>query len=148
MKTWKNWLQKLLIISPNLYFYSPAQPTAHSPKLIYHIINMSQDASVSLSVSDIYVLETYLTLYLCLPFYQNIDKIMYFLLGPKEFALFFCTCSACCCSWACMLHFSTAWIHMINCTFCYLAIVARTQWDQVSSEAEFYYSFFRFDEIF
>ena len=37
---------------------------------------------------------------------------------------------------------------MINCTFCYLAIVARTHWDQVSSEAKFYYSFFRFDEIF
>ena len=40
-------------------------------------------------MSDIYALETYLTLYLCLPFYQNINKIMYFLLGPKEFALFF-----------------------------------------------------------
>ena len=40
-------------------------------------------------MSDIYALETDLTLYICLPFYQNIDKIMYFLLGPKEFALFF-----------------------------------------------------------
>ena len=55
----------------------------------------------------------------------------------KRICTFFCTCSACCCSWACMLHFSTAWIHMINCTFCYLAIVARTQLDQVNSEAKF-----------
>ena len=51
MKTLKNGLQKLLIIGPNLFFHSPAHPTAHSPELIFHIIkNMSQDTSVSLSV--------------------------------------------------------------------------------------------------
>ena len=36
---------------PKPFFYTPAQPTAHSPELIFHIINMSQDASVSLSVT-------------------------------------------------------------------------------------------------
>jgi hypothetical protein len=50
MKTLKNGPQKLLIIGPNLFFHSPAQPTAHSPELIFHIINMSQDTSVSLSL--------------------------------------------------------------------------------------------------
>ena len=50
MKTLKNGPQKLLIIGPNFFFHSPAQPTAHSPELIFHIINMSQDTSVSLSV--------------------------------------------------------------------------------------------------
>ena len=49
-KTWKNRPQKLLIIGPNLFFHSPAQLTAHSPELIFQIINMSQDSSVSLSV--------------------------------------------------------------------------------------------------
>jgi hypothetical protein len=42
--------QKLLIIGPNLFFHSPAQATAHSPELTFHIMNMSQDTSVSLSV--------------------------------------------------------------------------------------------------
>jgi hypothetical protein len=47
MKTKKNGPQKLLIIGPNLFFHSPA----HSPELIFHIIDMSQDTStVSLSV--------------------------------------------------------------------------------------------------
>jgi hypothetical protein len=32
MKTLKNWPQKLLIIGPNLFFHSPAQPTAHNPQ--------------------------------------------------------------------------------------------------------------------
>jgi hypothetical protein len=50
MKTLKDGPQKLLIIGPNLFFHSPAQPTAHSPDLIFHIMNMSQDTSVSLSV--------------------------------------------------------------------------------------------------
>ena len=42
--------QKLLIISPKLFFhkYDPAAQT--SPELIFHIINMSHDSSVSLSV--------------------------------------------------------------------------------------------------
>ena len=48
MKTLKNGPQKLLIIGPNLFFHSAAQATAHSPELVFHIINMSQ--SVSLSV--------------------------------------------------------------------------------------------------
>ena len=101
----------------------------------------ARSAQTHKSISFIWIVLSTLYAYLW-PFYQNIDKIMYFLLCPKEFALFFCTCSACCCSWACMLHFSTAWIHMINCTFCYLAIVARTQWGQVSSDAEFLFSIF------
>jgi hypothetical protein len=41
---------------PKPFFHSPAQPTAHSPESIFHIINMSQDTSVSLSVvSDDYI---------------------------------------------------------------------------------------------
>ena len=43
----KNGPQKLLIIGPKLFFHSTAQT---SPELIFHIINMSQDSSVSLSV--------------------------------------------------------------------------------------------------
>ena len=46
-KSWKNGPQKLLIIGPNLF--SQSSP-AHSPELIFHIINMSQDTSISLSV--------------------------------------------------------------------------------------------------
>ena len=49
-KSWKNLPQKLLIIGPNLLFHSPAQPTANSPKSIFHIIKMSHQASVLLSV--------------------------------------------------------------------------------------------------
>ena len=41
---------KTLENGPNLFFHSPPQPTAHSPELIFHIINMSQDTSASLSV--------------------------------------------------------------------------------------------------
>ena len=48
MKTLQNGPQKLLIIGPNPFF-SQSSP-AHSPELIFHIINMSQDPSVSLSV--------------------------------------------------------------------------------------------------
>ena len=51
MKPLKDGPQKLLIIGPNLFFRSPAQPTAHSLELIFHIINMSQYASVLLSVA-------------------------------------------------------------------------------------------------
>ena len=46
MKTKKNGPQKLPIIGTNLIFHSPA----HSPELIFHSTNISQDASVSLSV--------------------------------------------------------------------------------------------------
>ena len=41
-----NLVKKLLIIGPNLFFHSPAHPTAHSPKSIFHIIKMSHQASV------------------------------------------------------------------------------------------------------
>jgi hypothetical protein len=44
----------LLIIGPNLLFHSPAQPTANSPKSIFHIIKMSHHASVLLSVHETY----------------------------------------------------------------------------------------------
>ena len=50
-KSWKNLPQKLLIIGPNLLFHSPAQPIANSPKSIFHIIKMSHQASVLLSVA-------------------------------------------------------------------------------------------------
>ena len=49
-KSWKNHSQKLLIIGSNLLFHSPAQPTANSPKSIFHIIKMSHQASVLLFV--------------------------------------------------------------------------------------------------
>ena len=39
----------MLIIGPSKPFFSQSSPV-HSPKLIFHIINMSQDPSVSLSV--------------------------------------------------------------------------------------------------
>ena len=42
----KNGPQKLPIIDTNLIFHSPA----HSPELIFHSMNIFQDASVSLSV--------------------------------------------------------------------------------------------------
>ena len=46
-KNLKNGPQTLLIIGPDLFFHSPAQPTAHSPELIFHIKKMSQDTPVS-----------------------------------------------------------------------------------------------------
>ena len=49
-KSWKNLPQKLLIIGPNLFSHSPAQATANSPKSIFHIIKMSHQTSVLLSV--------------------------------------------------------------------------------------------------
>ena len=52
MKTLKKQASKVAHNRPKPFFYrSPAQPTAHSPKLIFHIINMSRDSSVSLSVT-------------------------------------------------------------------------------------------------
>ena len=51
MKALKNGLQKFLIIDPNLFFFS-AQPIAHSQECIFHVLNMSQDSSVSLSVVE------------------------------------------------------------------------------------------------
>ena len=50
MKTYKNRPQKLVRIGPNFFFFHSQSSPAHSPKLIFHIINMSQDSSVSLSV--------------------------------------------------------------------------------------------------
>ena len=47
--TLKKQVSKVAYNGPKPFF--PAQTTAHSPKLIFHIINMSQDASVSLSVA-------------------------------------------------------------------------------------------------
>ena len=50
-------LKKGLKIAHNqlkpLFFHSPAQPTAHSPDLIFHNIYMSQDSSVSVFVVQI-----------------------------------------------------------------------------------------------
>ena len=50
MKTLKNKPQKLLIIGPNFFFHSNGLAAQTRPELIFHIINMSQDSSVSLSV--------------------------------------------------------------------------------------------------
>ena len=46
MKTLKNGL----IIGPKLFCHSTGLAAQTSPELIFHIINMSQDSSVSLSV--------------------------------------------------------------------------------------------------
>ena len=40
----------MLIFGPDLFSHSPAQPTANSPKSIFHIIKMFHQASVLLSV--------------------------------------------------------------------------------------------------
>jgi hypothetical protein len=40
----------LLIIGPNPFFHSPAQTTAHSPELIFHIMKSRDQTSVLLSV--------------------------------------------------------------------------------------------------
>ena len=53
-KSWKNLPQKLLIIGPNLFSHSPAQHTANSPKSIFHIIEMSHQASVLLFVEKMH----------------------------------------------------------------------------------------------
>ena len=42
------------------FFHSPAQPTAHSPELIFHIMNMSKEPSVSFSV--VFNLQTFVIL--------------------------------------------------------------------------------------
>ena len=42
--------QKLLIIAPKPFFHSTGLAAQTSPELIFHIIDMSQDSSVSLSV--------------------------------------------------------------------------------------------------
>ena len=46
----KKWASELLIVVHKLFFhmYGPAAQT--SPELIFHIINMSKDSSVSLSI--------------------------------------------------------------------------------------------------
>ena len=49
----KNGPLKLLIIGPKLFFHSIGPATQTSPELIFHIINMSQDSSVPLSVVKI-----------------------------------------------------------------------------------------------
>ena len=50
MKTLKDGPQKLLILGPKLFFHTTGPAAQTSPELIFHIINMSQDSSVSLSV--------------------------------------------------------------------------------------------------
>ena len=55
MKTLKNGPQKLLIIGQNLFFSQSSPANSPQPKIdFFHIINMSQDASVSLSVLSPY----------------------------------------------------------------------------------------------
>ena len=49
-KSWKNLLQKLLIIGPKTFFSCTGPAAQTSPELIFHVINMSQDASALLSV--------------------------------------------------------------------------------------------------
>jgi hypothetical protein len=50
----KNGPQKLLIIGPKLFFLKYGQAAQTSLELIFHIINMSQATSVSLSVAYTY----------------------------------------------------------------------------------------------
>ena len=54
MKTLKNRPQKLLIIGPIPFFHRPAQTTAHSPELIFHIMKSRDQTSVLLSVIIMY----------------------------------------------------------------------------------------------
>ena len=42
--------QKLLIIGPKLFYHSTGPAAQTSPEFIFHIINMSQDSFISLSV--------------------------------------------------------------------------------------------------
>ena len=46
----KNGPQMLLTIGPNFFFHSTGPSAQTSPELIFHIMNTSQDSSVSLSV--------------------------------------------------------------------------------------------------
>ena len=57
------------------FFHSPTQPTAHSPELIFHIINMSQETSVSLSV-DLYKIYKVYTEHLDIS-KQSFEGLMY-----------------------------------------------------------------------
>ena len=49
-KNWKNVPQKLLIMCPDPFSHSPAQATANSQKLIFHIMRSWDQTSVLLSV--------------------------------------------------------------------------------------------------
>ena len=65
----KNGPQKLLIISPKLFFTLLARlPKPAGPELIFHIINMSQDSSVYWSVDGMYLLNFWTKVLL---FWQN-----------------------------------------------------------------------------
>ena len=54
LKTFKNGPQKLLTIGPTPFFYSQVQATANSPELIFHIIKCQEQASVLLSVPNMW----------------------------------------------------------------------------------------------
>ena len=58
-KIWKKPLSKVAHNLPILFFHSPAHPIAHSQELVFHIWNMSQDTSVSLSVAARFKICTY-----------------------------------------------------------------------------------------
>ena len=55
-KKGKNGPQKLLIIGPDPFFHRPAQATAHSPKLTFHIMKSRDQTSVLLSVRQSFFL--------------------------------------------------------------------------------------------
>ena len=52
MKTLKKHASKCFIIGPKLFFHSAGLAAQTSSELIFHTINMSQDSSVSLSVTN------------------------------------------------------------------------------------------------
>ena len=54
--------KKLLIIGPRLFFHSTGPAAQISPESIFHIINMSQDSSVSLSVIMTYIFKYHVNL--------------------------------------------------------------------------------------
>ena len=74
-ENFKNGPQKLLIIGPQTFFsqYCPAAKT--SPELIFHIINMSQDSSVSLSVQFVVDLSKHLAQVFTLCQFQMGDPV-------------------------------------------------------------------------
>ena len=74
--------QKLLIICPKLFFHK------YDPELIFHIINMFQDSSVSLSVVFLFLSpsnQIYLVMFVCL----TVDTSFIFTRKIKRCKMFF-----------------------------------------------------------
>ena len=80
----------MLIIDPNLFFHSPAQPTAQNWFFILHI-NMSQDSSASLSVVRAQILADQWTLYQSVWAMGILCPTHYYLPGPPPSPNYFQT---------------------------------------------------------